>query len=119
MKYHCRVGQIIAFSDDVSASLSEFVSLEQGAVSGSAVFRDPSKYIHKPVRNHACALNTMYLAGNESNKALPSIEVKGEPISKPEEFRERRATFDQARQLVSKVSFQVFSLKFTASGPTS
>lgn len=39
VKNHCRVGQIIAFSDDFRVSLSEFVSLEPGAISGSVLSR--------------------------------------------------------------------------------
>ena len=39
VKNHCRVGQMFAFSDDFSASLSECVILEPGAISGSVLSR--------------------------------------------------------------------------------
>ena len=43
VKKHCRVGQIVAFWDNFSAGLSEFVNLEHAV--GGSVFQNPSKWL--------------------------------------------------------------------------
>ena len=66
LKNQCRVGQIIAFSDDLSCKPKRIRESRAGLL--SVVVRDPLKNIYKIVKNHAYELNTMYQAGSELEK---------------------------------------------------